>query len=471
MVSFGKGEFVHYGQYKAPLIYLWLCMKWVDQRLNKEKGFPKLNGRLVILDGHWCFNKEDYEAVKKATRQAVEERKEEFFDGLFGISEEVIERLLAVAKKLEKEPVSEEGLRRLFDVLHEMEYPWSFSLPLSDALEEVIREKIGESKLPEKALESFFQVEKPSPLMQQKREALEIKKGLVAANLWDLLKEVSPSEAVLAVREKNPKIFEEIEAHVEKFKWFGMMHFWGKPFSKEKLFEQMKGLKEKKALEENIELGEELSWIRDKTVRMSYFRQMYADTCGFVSYVAVKKIGEAAKKFGSCYEDARWFSVPEFFDAMQGGKIPGKEEVGEREKAFGLVQEGKEIRIITGGELQKAVDLVVGKASENDEVRGMAASPGIVKGIASIVFKPDEIGKVKQGNVIVAAETTPDFVPAMHKAAAIVTDIGGITSHAAILSREMGIPCIVGTGNATRIIKDGDLLEVNAKEGIVRIIK
>lgn len=64
-------------------------------------------------------------------------------------------------------------------------------------------------------------------------------------------------------------------------------------------------------------------------------------------------------------------------------------------------------------------------------------------------------------------KTTPDFVQAAYKAAALVTDIGGITSHAAIISREIGLPCIVGTKNATRIFKDGDFVEVDANKGTV----
>ena len=66
--------------------------------------------------------------------------------------------------------------------------------------------------------------------------------------------------------------------------------------------------------------------------------------------------------------------------------------------------------------------------------------------------------------------TTVDYLPAMKKASAIVTDDGGITSHAAIISRELGIPCIVGTKIATKVLKDGDLVEVNANKGEVKIL-
>lgn len=77
----------------------------------------------------------------------------------------------------------------------------------------------------------------------------------------------------------------------------------------------------------------------------------------------------------------------------------------------------------------------------------------------------------EHGDVLVCTMTSPDYVPLMKKASAIVTDQGGILSHAAIIARELNIPCIVGTGNATEALKDGDLVEVNADEGIVKKIE
>ena len=78
--------------------------------------------------------------------------------------------------------------------------------------------------------------------------------------------------------------------------------------------------------------------------------------------------------------------------------------------------------------------------------------------------------KIKNGDVMVSIQTMPELLPAMKKAAAFVTDMGGITSHAAIVSREMKTPCIVGTRVATKVLRDGDLVEVDANKGIVRKI-
>ena len=105
------------------------------------------------------------------------------------------------------------------------------------------------------------------------------------------------------------------------------------------------------------------------------------------------------------------------------------------------------------------------------EFKGTPANPAKpLQARVQIVLNRDEIPKFKAGNVLVTTMTSPDFVPAMKKAAAIVTDEGGITCHAAIVSRELGIPCVIGTRIATKVLKDGEKVEVDAVKGIVRKI-
>jgi len=102
------------------------------------------------------------------------------------------------------------------------------------------------------------------------------------------------------------------------------------------------------------------------------------------------------------------------------------------------------------------------------ELKGDTACPGYAKGRVKIIIRAEEMGKMNQGDILVSIATDPDIVPAMKKAAAIVTEQGGVTSHAAIVSRELGIPCVIGTKIATKVLKDGDLVEVDATKGVVK---
>jgi pyruvate,water dikinase len=105
-----------------------------------------------------------------------------------------------------------------------------------------------------------------------------------------------------------------------------------------------------------------------------------------------------------------------------------------------------------------------------NEIKGTPVFPGTVTGPVSIVKDYKDIQKIKPGDILVAVETKPDFVIAISKAAAIITDVGGITSHAAIIAREFGTPCIVGTEKATKLLNDGDIIEVDAHKGIIKKI-
>ncbi len=103
-------------------------------------------------------------------------------------------------------------------------------------------------------------------------------------------------------------------------------------------------------------------------------------------------------------------------------------------------------------------------------VKGIIASTGSVQGRVRIMTNLEKIKDFLDGEILVAEYTNPSYVRAMIKAAAVVTDSGGVTSHAAIISRELGIPCIVGTRNATKVLKDGDVVEVEADSGMVKIL-
>ena len=116
-------------------------------------------------------------------------------------------------------------------------------------------------------------------------------------------------------------------------------------------------------------------------------------------------------------------------------------------------------------------DNVVNEDDAEVVVRGLPASPGLTSGVVHVIDDPKDINKFKDGEILVTLMTSPDWVPAMKKAAAIITNSGGMTCHAAIVSREMQIPCIVGTKSqsiaATEVLKTGDIVTVDAKNGIV----
>jgi len=110
------------------------------------------------------------------------------------------------------------------------------------------------------------------------------------------------------------------------------------------------------------------------------------------------------------------------------------------------------------------------KASRLRELKGQIVCGGKVRGRIRVLQRKSQIPELKKGEILVTAMTTPDYLPAMHKAVAFITDEGGITCHAAIVAPPLGKPCIIGTKIATRMFKNGDLVEVDANRGIVKIL-
>ncbi len=129
--------------------------------------------------------------------------------------------------------------------------------------------------------------------------------------------------------------------------------------------------------------------------------------------------------------------------------------------------------VVMQGAAAKAVMGRLGLFKEHAvrEVRGNSAYVGSASGTARVIRTPSDFPKFRTGDVLVASMTRPEMVPLMKFAAAVVTDEGGITSHAAIVSRELKKPCIIGTRHATRTIHDGDFVKVDGKTGVVKILK
>jgi pyruvate,water dikinase len=107
--------------------------------------------------------------------------------------------------------------------------------------------------------------------------------------------------------------------------------------------------------------------------------------------------------------------------------------------------------------------------SNAEQLSGVPASPGVARGTARILRSPDELHLLRQGEILVCVGTTPTWTPAFTKISACVCDGGGTLTHASVVSREYRVPCVVGTGLATTMIKDGDDITVDGDKGLVTV--
>ena len=184
-----------------------------------------------------------------------------------------------------------------------------------------------------------------------------------------------------------------------------------------------------------------------------------------------------AEKAGSNdWRDCFYLFPEEMEKIVSGEQLHLKEIVSKRAFfAFSILNEAAYIQF-NEAETKFLFNQLETKQDNNEtgevqnSLKGFPASRGKVQGLAKIILSTADFAKLLVGDILVTKATSVDFVPIMQKAGAFVTDEGGITSHASIVAREMSKPCIIGTKIATKIFKDGDLIEVDAINGVVRKI-
>jgi len=153
-----------------------------------------------------------------------------------------------------------------------------------------------------------------------------------------------------------------------------------------------------------------------------------------------------------------------------GDRVP-PDELDARRAGHALLLDGDRFHLETGSLLRSREESLAAPLQEaSGEIRGMVVCRGRARGRVAVIHDDSELDRVCEGDILVTGMTTPDYLPAMRKAAAFVTDEGGVTCHAAITAREIGKPCIVGTRCATRVFRDGDIVDVDADDGVVRIV-
>jgi phosphohistidine swiveling domain-containing protein len=165
-----------------------------------------------------------------------------------------------------------------------------------------------------------------------------------------------------------------------------------------------------------------------------------------------------------------WFG--EIANIMTGKNLHQESE--KRSKGYGVLYY-KKCRSLYATEIDylwKVYDGLHQMGGEVKELKGVVASKGKgnVTAKVCIMFNPSQVDDFEPGSILVAPMTSPEYIFAMRKAVAVITDVGGLTSHAAIVSRELGIPCVVGTKIATKILKNGQLVEVDVFKGVITIV-
>lgn len=280
---------------------------------------------------------------------------------------------------------------------------------------------------------------------------------------------------------ETENISENITKHLQQFGWLSFTKFVGEPWTFELILQRMQNvdknvrleyeyIKNKQETQElitkyNISLSDQkIIWIAKE---VSYFRSYRLDVYTKAGYNIKNLLAVIAEKLEINVTDVVFLTYTEIVLLLQSEENADRSEIAKRKNNFWQMKFSLgTIRF----QYEEPFEVVLMKEIKLQEFKGRIAFPGKVRGRVQIIRGVLEFDKMRLGDVLVTSMTTPDFVPLMEKAAAIVTDEGGMTCHAAIVARELHKPCIVGTEVATKALKDGDLIEVDATKGTVRKI-
>ena len=410
----------------------------------------EITEKSIIMVEKVMQNNEFFEEIKKSIHKQCE----------------VLDKFSNKLKKTDVSKLSDEELYGLYKEFTDKWYETSMEVAVIRTLnkegERVIREeikkKVGNNV--EQLMNMLISTDKESAFAEEEKELLEI------------------------VENKS-----KIREHWKKYKWMPCGYLNEMPFTEEdflkrlnkiiqegKVEERKKQLKQapvkiREAKQKAIDLvkpSQEMLNLIEALSDCVYYKDFIRASMNRTHCASLSLLEEIGKRTSLTDLEVCTLS-PEEVKKVLLDKKDYSNTIKERTNHYAIYSNDDGIILKTGKEAEELEAEILGEENYEDikELKGSCASPGNAKGKVKVMRVP---GDFEKGSILVVPMTTPEFTVFMEKAAAIVTDEGGLTCHAAIVSREMGKPCVIGTKIATSILKDGDMVEVDADKGIVRRI-
>jgi len=489
---------------KGPLLFNnFVIFGQSKKYFQKMLGFNYEIRNFKYVDGEVSIDINEAERLKDLVEKQIT-KKTKFFGDFINKCSQQCNRLLKLSKQIAQiknlKQLKNDELREWFEKYAEEVLKMMPFLNIISIMERIFEEKIregleeklsrkGEADLLDSFLRALIFPQQNNFVIQQLDELVRIAADIQKRPKLAQKFKSEAEDVEMWLKRNEIALYSKLKRHVKKFGFLNMYCYEGQPMKiKDVILRLQELLKEdcRKKLTEIIsrkredlerfreiitkyEIGGRLREFIDYAQEYLYFRLYRLDILFMAGYLVRDFIEEIGKKMNLSYDEVIYVWHKEVLDFLKKGIIPDREEVKKREKAYATILIDGKLTIFSG---KKALALPPKKKiKRTKKLTGRTASLGKHQGKVKIVLSSKEIDKVKKGNVLVSIMTNPYYVPAMIRAGAIVTDEGGILCHAAIVSREFGKPCIVGTKIATQVLKDGDLVEVDASRGLVKRIK
>ncbi len=364
---------------------------------------------------------------------------------------------------------------------------------IEDNLNRIIKENISE-----KDAQDFYSVftepEENSFFQDQEEGLLDLISSYWGHPEWkkDIL-----NNSLDLIKDKHPEFYNKLLSHSDKYGWVYYIYM-GPAFNESDFYsfvvdyiredidpkirlEEIKKrknliLRRKKDYLSKINVSDLDSFILRMASRVVWAKPRRKDYQSKSYYHAEKLCREIAKRLFSSIDQVRSTPVEVLEKALNGEEVDLSIANDIQSFHACLPNDDGTVTTLVGDEAKHFSEKILKRAKKEklydiNEISGATACPGRASGEVKIINIPEDMGKMNLGDILVSSATSPNIVSAMKKASAILTDEGGLTCHAAIVSRELGIPCVVGLKFVTQALKDGDEVEVDADKGVVKILK
>jgi phosphohistidine swiveling domain-containing protein len=432
-----------------------IIRSWLDgKRFSRLTGIRECMKSVEIIDGAFCLDKNWMDFIHKKYGR----KKLDFFTCFCKkgyIHGEKVKNFVRNINlhKIQKE--TERDFWRSLDLLENLIVFVAVTHPLAKIIEDKVRvilARKGISKI--KFEEILIQITQPKRLNTPLLEQIDLAK--------------------MRKKQRDPKfnLNRALEKHFEKYSFLG----YRQPFSSGfdiGFFKRR--LKEKEIIQ--IQEKVDIKFTREEQKKidimrgMVFFRNYRTEKMVEAFYYLEKLWNKIGDFYGLTKNELAHYRISEVKNLFEKGTKVREDAIKSREKAHGYLVHDTKAELILGKKLGTKINEYNIVEKDISEIKGSTACRGIARGVVKVVLDSREQEKVSRGDILVTTMTTPDFLSSMRRAAAFLTDEGGITCHAAIIAREMKKPCIIGTKIATQVLRDGDFVEVDADNGVVKIIK
>lgn len=379
-------------------------------------------------------------------------------------------------------------------------YQYGMVLPLLDFDKTTFLSDELHAILQKRKADKYFNIltvpQRQTATKKQELELLEVL-GIIKkhAKCQKLFKMKETGQLIVEIKKQFPKIWQKIQAHTKKYCWAYFVY--EGPATDEKYFIEFLQDFIKKRINPAEELTKDNKYRQQtinqqravlKTLKLNYYERQIAELAkDGVFYKAYRRelqshsyylieslLSEIGRRLQLSLKQVRMLLPNEIGVALKNGaSFLTRIQDRQRLLFFNYSVSGKTVCLSGAKARQFMQKNVIAEKFDlkADSFVGTSAFPGKVKGKVKIINYPSEIVKMAQGDILVATTTNPNLMPAIRMAKAIVTEEGGLTCHAAIVARELRIPCVVGAKAVAHALKDGDLVEVDADKGIVKRLK